>query len=249
MNKRVIFENPENGRIMQVSDKVGVDQEFCLGKDCWDCSVFDKAEEGGIENCTRWVLENPHEAGKLMGYRVVAVQENAGEEKEEKDESEENGDEVQNVPQNESQKPFLLQYLNVEPEQVLEIEGDEERDYLVNDRGQLMMENKGMRGGWLYAPVTTLYRLLDNPWLVKKRTGVMLEKAEIELLKRALNLVPGIWFMGLNKVSDEVLFWDENQTVVLTMARMGRFPVLDKVEKVDVLEAVGNGWVREKKGN
>ena len=51
--------------------------------------------------------------------------------------------------------------------------------------------------------------------------------------------------MGLSRVSDEVLFWDENQAVVLTMARMGRFPVLDKAEEVDVLEAVENGWVRE----
>ena len=51
--------------------------------------------------------------------------------------------------------------------------------------------------------------------------------------------------MGLGKVSDRVLFWNENQTLVLTMARMGRFPVLDKVRKVDVLEVVGNGWVRE----
>ena len=245
MNKRVIFENPENGRIMQVSDKVGVDQEFCLGKDCWDCSVFDKAEEGGIENCTRWVLENPHEAGKLMGYRVLAVQENEGEE--EKDNSEENGDEVQNVPQNEPQKPFLLQHLDVEPEQPFEIEGDE-GDYLVNDRGQLMMENMGFSGGWIYAPVTTLYRLLDNPWLVKKNR-VELEGAEIELLKRVLDLVPGIRFMGLGKVSDRVLFWNENQALVLTMARMGRFPVLDKVRKVDVLEAVENGWVGENRGN
>lgn len=75
-----------------------------------------------------------------------------------------------------------------------------------------------------------------------------LEEAEIELLKRVLDLVPGIRSMGLSKVSDEVLFWNENQAVVLMMARMGRFPVLDKAEEVDVLEAVGNGWVREKKG-
>ena len=244
MSRRVIFENPETGKIIQVSNAVGVNEEFCLGKDCWDCSVIDKAEEGGIENCTRWVLENPHEAGKLMGYRVLAVQENEGEEK--KDNSEENGDEVQNVSQDESQKPFLLHYLNVEPEQGLDIEGDEERDYLVNDRGQLMMENKGMRGGWIYAPVTTLYRLLDNPGLVKKKARVILEEAEIELLKRALDLVPGIRFMGLSKVSDEVLFWNENQAVVLMMARMGRFPVLDKVKEVDVLEAVENGRVGEK---
>ena len=246
MSRRVIFENPETGKIIQVSNAVGVNEEFCLGKDCWDCSVIDKAEEGGIENCTRWVLENPHEAGKLMGYRVLAVQENEGEEG--KDNSEENGDEVQNVPQNESQKPFLLYYLNVEPEQVFEIEGDE-GDYLVNDRGQLMMENKALMGGWIYAPLTTLYRLLNNPWLVKKKARVILEEAEIELLKRALVLVPGIRFMGLSKVSDEVLFWNENQAVVLMMARMGRFPVLDKVKEVDVLEAVKNGRVGEKKGN
>ena len=246
MNKRVIFENPENGRIMQVSDKVGVDQEFCLGKDCWDCSVFDKAEEGGIETCTRWVLENPHEAGKLMGYRVLAVQENEGEE--EKDNSEENGDEVQNEFQRKTQYPFLLQHLNVEPEQPFEIEGDE-GDYLVNDRGQLMMENKGVRGGWIYVPLTTLYRLLDNPWLVKKKTRVKLEEAEIELLKRVLDLVPEIRFMGPGEVSDRVLFWNENHEIMLTMARMGRFPVLDKVETVDVREAVENGWVGEKKGN
>lgn len=248
MSMRVIFENPKNGNIIQVSDEVWVDKEFCLGKDCWDCSVLDKAEEGGLENCTRWVLENPHEAGKLMGYRVLAVQENKGEEEKEKDNSEENGDEVQNVPQEGFQKPFLLQHLNVEPEQVFEIEGDE-GNYLVNDRGQLMMENKALVGGWIYAPLMTLYRLLNNPWLVKKKARVILEEAEIELLKRALDLVPGIRFMGLSKVSDEVLFWNENQAVVLIMARMGRFPVLDKVEKVDVREAVGNGWVREEKGN
>ena len=246
MSRRVIFENPETGKIIQVSDKVGVGEEFCLCKSCWNCPVIDKIEDGCLENCTNWVLENPQKAGKLMGYRVVAVQKNEWEE--EKDNSEENGDEVQNVPQNESQKPFLLQYLNVEPGQPFEIEGDE-GDYLVNDRGQLMMENKGVRGDWIYAPLMTLYRLLDNPRLVKKKTRVELEEAEIELLKQVLNLVPGIWFMGLNKVSDEVLFWNENQAVVLTMARMGRFPVLDKAEEVDVLEAVGNGWVREKKGN
>ena len=70
MSRRVIFEDSKTGKIIQVSNAVGVNEEFCLGKDCWDCSVFDKTEEGGIENCTRWVLENPHEAGKLMGYRV-----------------------------------------------------------------------------------------------------------------------------------------------------------------------------------
>lgn len=245
MSRKVIFENPETRELMQVSDEVGVCEEFCLFKDCWTCPVDDKLEDGCVENCTRWVLENPQEAGKLMGYRVVAVQKNEGEEKEGKDNNEENREEVQGVPQNESQKPFLLQHLNVEPEQVFEIEGDE-RDYLVNDRGQLMVENKAFGGDWLYAPLMTLYQLLDNPRLVKKRTGVKLEEAEIELLKRALVLVPEIWFMGLNKVSDEVLFWDENRAVVLTMARMDKFPVLDKVEKVDVLEAVGNGWVREK---
>ena len=242
MSRRVVFKDPKTGKIIQVSDEVRVNKEFCLDKSCWNCPVGG----GGIENCTRWVLENPQEAGKLMGYKVVAVQKNEGEEK--KDNSEENEDEVQNVSQNESQKPFLLHYLNVEPEQPFEIEEDE-RDYLVNDLGQLMMENKEIRGDWIYAPLMTVYRLLDKPWLVKKRTGVMLEEAEIELLKRALNLVPGIWFMGLNKVSDEVLFWDENQAVVLSMARIGRFPVLDKVEKVDVLEAVGNGWVREGEAN
>ena len=247
MSRIVIFEDPENRKVLRVSDEVGVEEDFCLGKLCWNCPMNDKTESGCIGNCTRRVLENPHEAGKLMGYRVLAVQENAGEE--EKDNSEENRDEVQNVPQNESQKPFLLHYLNVEPEQVFEIEGDEERDYLVNDRGQLMMENKGMRGGWIYAPVTTLYRLLDNPQLVKKKTRVKLEETEIELLKQVLDLVPGIRFMGRSEVTDEVLFWNENQAVVLMMARMGRFPVLDKVEKVDVLEAVRNGWVREKKGN
>ena len=242
MSRRVIFENPKNGNIIQVSNAVGVNEEFCLGKDCWDCSVIDKAEEGGIENCTRWVLENPQEAGKLMGYRVLAVQENEGEEK--KDNSEENGDEVQNEFQRKTQYPFLLQHLNVEPERPFEIEG-EEGDYLVNDRGQLMMENKEIRGDWIHAPLMTVYRLLDNPRLVKKKTRVELEEAEIELLKRVLILVPEIRFMGLCEVSDEVLFWNENQAVVLMMARMGRFPVLDKVEKVDVLEAVGNGWVRE----
>ena len=33
------------------------------------------------------------------------------------------------------------------------------------------------------------------------------------------------------------------------MARMGRFPVLDKVKDVNVLEAVEQGWVSEKNGN
>lgn len=244
MSRIVIFEDPENRKVLLVSDEVGVGEEFCLGKLCWNCPVNDKTKDGCIENCTCWVLENPHEAGKLMGYRVVAVEGENGEG--EKDNSEENVDEVQNIPQNESQKPFLLQHLNVGPEQPFAIEGDEERDYLVNDQGQLMVENEAFVGDWIYAPLMTLYRLLDNPWLVKKRTGVRLEETEIELLKRALVLVPEIQFMGLNKVSDEVLFWNENQVVVLTMARMGRFPVLDKVEKVDVLEAVGNGWVREK---
>ena len=247
MSRRVVFENIENGRIIQVSDEVGVDQEFCLCKSCWGCPVVDKTKWGGIENCTRWVLENPQKAGKPMGYRVWVVQENEGEEEEKKDNNEENRDEVQNKFQRKSQYPFLLQYLDVEPEQPFEIEGDE-GDYLVNDRGQLMMENKALSGGWIHAPLMTLYRLLDNPWLVKKRTGVMLEEAEIELLKRALDLVPGIRFMGLSKVSDEVLFWNENQAVVLMMARMDRFPVLDKVKEVDVLEAVENSWVGEKKG-
>lgn len=228
MSRRVIFENPKNGNIIQVSNAVGVNEEFCLGKDCWDCSVIDKAEEGGIENCTRWVLENPHEAGKLMGYMVVAVQENKGEE--EKDNSEENVDEVQN----ESQKPFLLHYLNVEPEQVFEIEGDEERDYLVNDRGQLMMENKGMRGGWIYAPMTTLYRVLDNPGLVKKKTKVGLNEEELKTLRMVRDLVPGVKTMGLNRETDEIVFWDENGVAELKMPRQGRFLVLDKVPEVDV---------------
>ena len=109
MSRRVIFENPKNGNIIQVSNAVGVNEEFCLGKDCWDCSVFDKTEEGGIENCTRWVLENPQEAGKLMGYRVLAVQENEGEEK--KDNSEENGDEVQNEVHT-ALAPSLMDMLN-----------------------------------------------------------------------------------------------------------------------------------------
>ena len=228
MSRRVIFENPKNGNIIQVSNAVGVNEEFCLGKDCWDCSVIDKAEEGGIENCTRWVLENPHEAGKLMGYMVVAVQENKGEE--EKDNSEENVDEVQN----ESQKPFLLHYLNVEPEQVFEIEGDEEREYLVNDRGQLMMENKGMRGGWIYAPMTTLYRVLDNPGLVKKKTKVGLNEEELKTLRMVRDLVPGVKTMGLNRETDEIVFWDENGVAELKMPRQGRFLVLDKVPEVDV---------------
>ena len=232
MSRRVVFENIENGRIIQVSDEVGVDQEFCLGKDCWDCSVFDKAEEGGIETCTRWVLENPHEAGKLMGYRVLAVLENEGEEK--KDNSEENGGEVQNVPQNESQKPFLLHYLNVEPEQVFEIEGDEERDYLVNDRGQLMMENQALLGGWILASLMTVYRVLDNPGLVKKKTKVGLNEEELKTLRMVRDLVPGVKTMGLNRETDEIVFWDENGVVELKMPRQGRFLVLDKVPEVDV---------------
>ena len=232
MSRRVVFENIENGRIIQVSDEVGVNEEFCLGKDCWDCSVFDKAEEGGIENCTRWVLENPHEAGKLMGYRVLAVLENEGEEK--KDNSEENGGEVQNVPQNESQKPFLLHYLNVEPEQVFEIEGDEERDYLVNDRGQLMMENQALLGGWILASLMTVYRVLDNPGLVKKKTKVGLNEEELKTLRMVRDLVPGVKTMGLNRETDEIVFWDENGVVELKMPRQGRFLVLDKVPEVDV---------------
>ena len=168
MSKRVIFENPETGKIIQVSDEVGVNEEFCLDKSCWDCPVSDKTEWGSVYNCTKWVLENPQEAGKLMGYRVVAVQENEGKEEKGKDNNEETGDEVQNEFQRKTQNPFLLQHLNVEPEQPFEIEG-EDGAYLVNDRGQLMMENKALMRGWIYAPVTTLYRLLDNPWLVKKK--------------------------------------------------------------------------------
>ena len=232
MSRRVVFENIENGRIIQVSDEVGVNEEFCLGKDCWDCSVFDKAEEGGIETCSRWVLEKPQEAGKLMGYRVLAVLENEGEEK--KDNSEENGGEVQNVPQNESQKPFLLHYLNVEPEQVFEIEGDEERDYLVNDRGQLMMENQALLGGWILASLMTVYRVLDNPGLVKKKTKVGLNEEELKTLRMVRDLVPGVKTMGLNRETDEIVFWDENGVVELKMPRQGRFLVLDKVPEVDV---------------
>ena len=227
MSRRVIFEDSKTGKIIQVSDAVGVNEEFCLGKDCWDCSVFDKAEEGGIETCTRWVLENPHEAGKLMGYRVLAVLENEGEEK--KDNSEENGDEVQN----ESQKPFLLQHLDVEPEQPFEIEGDE-GEYLVNDRGQLMMENKGLMRGWIYPPLTTLYRLLDKPWLVKKKTKVGLNEEELKTLRMVRDLVPGVKTMGLNRETDEIVFWDENGVVELKMPRQGRFLVLDKVPEADV---------------
>lgn len=109
MSRIVIFEDPENRKVLRVSDEVGVNEEFCLGKDCWDCSVFDKAEEGGIETCTRWVLENPHEAGKLMGYKVVAVQGNTGEE--EKDNSEENEDEVQ-IEVHTALAPSLMDMLN-----------------------------------------------------------------------------------------------------------------------------------------
>ena len=166
MSRIVIFEDPENRKVLRVSDEVGVEEDFCLGKLCWNCPMDSKTEWGCIGNCTRRVLENPHEAGKLMGYKVLVVQENA--EEKEKDNSEENGDEVQNEFQRKTQYPFLLQHLNVEPEQPFEIEG-EEGDYLVNDRGQLMMENKALVGGWIYAPLMTLYRLLNNPWLVKKK--------------------------------------------------------------------------------
>ena len=227
MSRRVIFEDSKTGKIIQVSDAVGVNEEFCLGKDCWDCSVFDKAEEGGIETCTRWVLENPHEAGKLMGYRVLAVLENEGEEK--KDNSEENGDEVQN----ESQKPFLLQHLDVEPEQPFEIEGDE-KDYLVNDRGKLMMENQALLGGWILASLMTVYRVLDNPGLVKKKTKVGLNEEELKTLRMVRDLVPGVKTMGLNRETDEIVFWDENGVVELKMPRQGRFLVLDKVPEADV---------------
>ena len=233
MSRRVIFENPKNGNIIQVSNAVGVNEEFCLGKDCWDCSVFDKTEEGGIENCTRWVLENPHEAGKLMGYRVLVVLENEGEEEKKKDNSEENRDEVQNVPQNESQKPFLLQHLNVEPEQPFEIEGDE-KDYLVNDRGKLMMENQALLGGWILASLMTVYRVLDNPGLVKKKTKVGLNEEELKTLRMVRDLVPGVKTMGLNRETDEIVFWDENGVVELKMPRQGRFLVLDKVPEADV---------------
>ena len=147
MSKRVIFEDSKTGKIIQVSDEVRVDKEFCERKECWDCPVGDKTEDGCIENCTPWVLENPQEAGKLMGYRVLVVQENAG--KEEKDNNEENGDEVQNEFQSKSQNLFLLQHLNVEPEQVFEVEGDDEGEYLVNDRGRLRRENKVLMGGWM----------------------------------------------------------------------------------------------------
>lgn len=246
--RKVIFEDSESGKLMVVSDEVRVGDEFCLFKSCWNCPVNDKTEDGCIENCTRWVLENPQEAGKLMGYRVLVVEEGDGEG--EKDNSEENNPEGNgNEVQNKISQPFLLHYLNVEPEQVFEIEVDKNRRYLVNDRGQLMMENKTLLGGWAWAPLMTVYRLLDNPWLVKKKAKVTLEKEEIELLKQVLDLVPGIRFMELSRVSNEVLFLNENQVVVLSMVRMSRFPVLDKVETVDVLEAVRQGWVREKKGN
>ena len=233
MSRIVIFEDPENRKVLRVSDEVGVNEEFCLGKDCWDCSVFDKAEEGGIETCTRWVLENPHEAGKLMGYRVLAVQENEGEEEKKKDNSEENVDEAQNKFKNESQKPFLLQYLDVEPEQPFEIEGDE-GDYLVNDRGQLMMENQALLGGWILASLMTVYRVLDNPGLVQKKTKVGLNEEEVKTLRMVRDLVPGVKTMGLNRETDEIVFWDENGVVELKMPRQGRFLVLDKVPEVDV---------------
>lgn len=247
--RKVIFEDPESGKIILVSDEVRVGDEFCLFKSCWNCPVNDKTEDSCVKSCTNWVLENPQEAGKLMGYRVLVVQREREEDNSEENRNEENESETQNVPQNESQKPFLLQHLNVEPEQVFEIEGDEEKNYLVNDRGQLMMENKTLIGGWIYAPVMTVYRVLDNPWLVKKRAKVVLGEDEVELLKRVLDLVPGVRFMGLSGSLNGVLFWNENQVVVLSMARMGRFPVLDKVKEVNVLEAVEQGWVREKKGN
>ena len=170
--RKVIFEDPESGKIILVSDEVRVGDEFCLFKSCWNCPVDDKTEDGCVESCTNWVLENPQEAGKLMGYRVVAVQREREEDNSEENKHEENQDKAQNVPQNvpqnesqnESQKPFLLQHLNVEPEQVFEIEGDDDKNYLVNDRGQLMMEDKALLGGWAYAPVMTVYRVLDNPW-------------------------------------------------------------------------------------
>ena len=248
--RKVIFEDPESGKIILVSDEVKVGDEFCLFKSCWNCPVNDKAEDSCVKSCTNWVLENPQEAGKLMGYRVVAVEGEEKKDNSEKNRNEDNESETQNVPSKEPQKPFLLQHLNVEPEQVFEIELEgETKEYKVNNEGWLMVENKGLLGGWLYAPVMTVYRVLDNPWLVKKRAKVTLEKEEIELLRRVLNLVPGVRFMGLSGSLNGVLFWNENQVVVLSMARMGRFPVLDKVKEVNVLEAVEQGWVREKKGN
>ena len=109
MSRIVIFEDPENRKVLRVSDEVGVEEDFCLGKLCWNCPMNDKTESGCIGNCTRRVLENPHEAGKLMGYRVVAVQKNEWEE--EKDNSEENGDEVQ-IEVHTALTPSLMDMLN-----------------------------------------------------------------------------------------------------------------------------------------
>lgn len=245
--RKVIFEDPESGKIILVSDEVPVGDEFCLFKSCWDCPVDDKTENGCIESCTDWVLENPQEAGKLMGYRVVAVQRERGEDNSEENRNEENESETQNVPQNESQKPFLLRHLNVEPEQPFEIEGDDDKNYLVNDRGQLMMENKALLGGWIYAPVMTVYRVLDEPWLVRKKKKVTLEKEELEILKKVMDLAPGTKTMGLIKVTDELVFWDENGEVLLKIPRLGRFPILDKIREVSVWEALEQGWVEENK--
>ena len=243
--RRVVFEDLENGKLVVVFDEVGVDDEFCLFKSCRSCLVNDKAEDGCIENCTRWVLENPYEAGKLMGYRVLVVEGEEGEkDNNEENRNEENESETQNVPQNESQKPFLLRHLNVEPEQVFEIEGDDDKNYLINDRGQLMMENKVLIGGWTWAPLMTVYRVLNEPGVVKKRSKTILREDELEALRKIKALVPGVRTMAFNRVFDEIMFRDENRAVLLKMPRLGRFPILDKVKEVNVEETLEKGWVQ-----
>lgn len=237
MDKRVVFEDPESGKIIQVSNEVGVDDEFCLFGSCGNCPINDKTESNRIEACTNWVLEHPREAGRLMGYRVMAVQDL--DEEKEKDNCEEN------EKQDEASKPFLLHYLGVEPDELFEIEGDE-KDYLVNDKGKLMMENQALLGGWILAPLVTVYRVLDNPGLVKKKTKLGLNEEELKTLRIVRDLVPGVKTMGLNRATDEIVFWDEKGVLHLKMPRLERFPVLDKVWEVDVEATLEQGWVEKK---
>lgn len=237
MDKRVVFEDPESGKILQVSNEVGVELGFCSFKSCESCLINNKTEDDRIEACTNWVLEHPQEAGELMGYRVVAVQDL--DEEKEKDNCEENKN------QNEASKPFLLHYLGVEPDELFEIEGDE-KDYLVNDKGKLMMENQALLGGWILAPLVTVYRVLDNPGLVKKKTKLGLNEEELKTLRMVRDLVPGVKTMGLNRATDEIVFWDEKGVLHLKMPRLERFPVLDKVWEVDVEATLERGWVEKK---
>lgn len=63
------FRDPKTGEAMTVEDAV---EKFCAKNRCDDNScVLGNALTDGYEECFSWVWDNPAEAARLMGYKLV----------------------------------------------------------------------------------------------------------------------------------------------------------------------------------